>query len=80
VTWVYLPTYRYIGLLLGTAVMVLSTRFNSWALRHEYHKINCVVSGLAIDKVRHLFTIGHIISNVLNPPPHLEWIAVAIRG
>lgn len=61
--------------------MVLGTGFNSWApaLRHDYHKINCVASGLAIDGVRHLLTIGHIISNVLMSP-HLEWIAVAIRG
>lgn len=55
---------------------------NSWApaLRHDYHEINCAVSGLAINGFRHLFTIGHVtISNVLMSP-HLEWIAVAIRG
>lgn len=37
-------------------------------MRHTHHKIKGVVSGRAIDGIRHLFTIGHITSNVVMSP------------
>ena len=67
-----IPTYRYLGLLLGTGVTVLGM-FKSWApaWKHPRHKISCVVSGMDIG-IRHLSTIGHIISNVDAPPPGVD--------